>query len=183
MIKKAIGVDTEPQLIKNPFICGSSKQVRIGLDKHPDYKVGNSTYVHQVSDGENVYFHNELDSKMNYCFGTKRRPEKNEQTSMDKYDFQVPAEVLNKNRTDGKEPHSDALPLSFLQIKTEEEGIIWYEKNYPKIPKDLLPIIARYHWGEPITKKAIKNEKKKIEKKLQSQGLVVEQKKVSLSFD
>ncbi len=59
----------------------------------------------------------------------------------------------------------------------------WYSKHYPKLPDDLLPIIARYHWGEPITKKSLKNEKKKIIKKEQSKGLIRVNKNVSLSFD
>ena len=101
-------------------------------------------------------------------------------TDMSKYDYEVPVEVINKT---SKVEHKQALPLSFLQIRTEEEGIDWYARHFPKIPDDLLPIIARYHWGEPITKKGIKNEKKKIEKKLKKEGLSVEQKKVVLSFD
>ncbi len=89
-------------------------------------------------------------------------------TEMDKFDYQIPANELNKGLD--KERHKDGLPLSFLQINNEEQGLEWYRKNYPKIPDDLLPIIARYHWGEPITKKALKNEKKKITKKLNKQG-------------
>ena len=58
----------------------------------------------------------------------------------------------------------------------EQDGINWYKKHYPKIPDDLLPIIARYNWGDPITKKAIKNEKKKIVKTLKKEGLQVKTK-------
>ena len=55
--------------------------------------------------------------------------------------------------------------------------------NYPKIPTDLLPIIARYHWGEPITKKNVKNERKKITKDLNKKGMTIQNKKVLLEFD
>jgi hypothetical protein len=77
------------------------------------------------------------------------------------------AETLNKMRTDDKEPHKDGVPMSFLQVTNEIDGIEWYRKHYPKIPDELLPVIARYHWGEPITKKAVKNERKKLKKKEQ----------------
>ena len=86
-------------------------------------------------------------------------------------DYDISAETLNKNRTDGKEPHKDPLPISFLNIKTEEEGLLWYRKHYPKIPDDLLPIIARYHWGAKINNKTLKKEKKRNKKKEVPKGL------------
>ena len=55
--------------------------------------------------------------------------------------------------------------------------------NYPRIPDDLIPIIARYHWGEPITKKGIRNEKKKIIKKGKEQkGLQIKKGPVFVEF-
>ena len=103
---------------------------------------------------------------------------------MDKYDYIVDAETLNKNRTDGKTPHKEGnnIPLSFLQINNTQDGMLWYKKNYPKIPDDLLPIIARYHWGDPITKKSIKNERKKLQKKMNKPEFKVEHKKFVVDF-
>ena len=173
-------IESEPQLIKNPFVCGSSKQIRISLDKDPIMKSGNTSYITEYKNKVgNHILHNELDPRLSYTFGNA--VDKSEYTSLDKVDYKIPSEILNK-KCKFKE-HKDAIPISFIQIKSEEEGIEWYSKHYPKIPKDLLPIIARYHWGEPITKKGIKNEKKKYEKKAQQKGLKIEQKKVSLSFD
>jgi hypothetical protein len=83
------------------------------------------------------------------------------------------AETLNKYRTDGTAPHKDPLPISFLNIKSEEEGLLWYRKNYPKIPDDLLPIIASYHWGAKITNKNLKKEKKRNKKKEVPKGLEI----------
>jgi hypothetical protein len=173
-----IEVKSDPNLIRNPFMCGSSKPIRLSLDKDPKSKVGNTEYCHTVMTGEETaMIINEIDPRLSFAFGKEK---KKEYTSGTKMDYQVPVEVLNEKCKYKK--HKDGLPLSFIQIKTEEEGIEWYEGHYPKIPKDLLPIIARYHWGAPITKKGIKNEKKKIERKIQQKGLKVEHKKVSLKF-
>ena len=109
---------------------------------------------------------------MSYVFG---KGEEKEMTELDKFDYEVPIEKLNENKE--KDLHTQALPISFLQIKTEEEGVEWYKKHYPKIPDDLLPIIARYHWGDPITKKGLKNEGKKIKKKLEKKGFEINNKK------
>ena len=128
---------------------------------------------------------NHIDDGLSYTFGkidldTQDIVEDKSIIEMEKYDYEVPAEVLNKT---SKVKHEEGLPLSFLQIDNEEEGILWYSQHYPKIPDELYPIIARYHWGEPITKKSIKNEKKKITKKLGKKGITIEHKKVSVTFD
>jgi hypothetical protein len=173
-------IKSDPVLIKNPFTCKSSVGLRLSLDKDPRDKLDKEKYCVQFYQGKsgNIHMYNEQNQFINYTFG--KNQEDTEMTTRDKYDYLVPAEALNKT---AKVKHNEGLPLSFLNIKTEEEGIDWYKNNYPKIPDELLPIIARYHWGEPITKKAIKNERKKITRKLQQKGLVVEHKKVSLSFE
>lgn len=183
---EAISGETETyKLIKNPFICKTSAPVRLSLDKDPLRWKGNTQYIKtaKLYNG-NTQMINEIDPKLSFTFG-KEVDTDTQYTHMDKYDYQVPVETLNKNKEEGdKGFHKDGLPLSFINIQTEEEGIDWYMRHYPKIPTDLLPIIARYHWGQdPITKKNVKNEKKKIVKKLNKQGLSVENKKVSLSFD
>tara|TARA_R110000772_G_scaffold223089_3_gene333482 strand:+ start:289 stop:831 length:543 start_codon:yes stop_codon:yes gene_type:complete len=169
----------DPTLIKNPFVCNSAFHVRMGLDKDPRSKIGNTDFSKEVAlDNGNTIMINELDPKLEYMFGSEVVD--TELVSLSNMDYEVPPEVLNKT---SKVEHKEGLPLSFLQVKTEEEGLEWYKINYPKIPEELLPIIARYHWGEPITKKAIKNEKKKINKKLSKSGLIYSNKKVELSFD
>jgi len=154
-------VETDYREIENPFVCNSSMPIRLGVPTKNNKSV---IFTTSNSNG-NKYFHNENDPKLNFVFG---KSEEKEMTEMEKFDYEIPANELNKGLD--KERHKDGLPLSFLQIENEEQGLEWYRKNYPKIPDDLLPIIARYHWGEPITKKALKNEKKKINKKLNKQG-------------
>lgn len=162
--------EADPTLIKNPFICNTKAQVRLSLDKDPRRFKGDSQLCHKVElENGNTLFHNPLDEKMSFMFG-EAPIQRDEYSDISKYDYEITADELNKT---SKIKHTRGLPLSFIQIKTEQEGINWYAKNYPKLPTDLLPIIARYHWGEPITKKSLKNEKKKITKKLQQKGLKV----------
>ena len=54
--------------------------------------------------------------------------------------------------------------MSFMSVKTVEEGIEWYRQNFPKIPEDLLEPMARWNFGDlsEITKKDVKNDKKRI---------------------
>jgi hypothetical protein len=54
--------------------------------------------------------------------------------------------------------------LSYLQVKSIEEGSDWYKQEFPKLPDDLCEIMARWNWGDlnELTKKKLKNDKKKI---------------------
>ena len=162
--------EADPTLLKNPFVCNTKAQIRLSLDKDPRRFKGDTQLAHKVelSNG-NTLLHNPTDEKLSFMIG-KAPIHREEYSDISKYDYEVSAEELNKT---SKVKHERGLPLSFLQIKTEVEGIEWYANHYPKLPTELLPIIARYHWGEPITKKAIKNEKKKILKKAQQKGLKV----------
>tara|TARA_R110000772_G_scaffold39274_6_gene92389 strand:+ start:1687 stop:2223 length:537 start_codon:yes stop_codon:yes gene_type:complete len=156
---------SDPQLINNPFSVKSAVGVRIGLSKDPRHNKEDQSKListEKLSSG-NVLLYNPTDDKINYVCGSN---EEKEYTTADKYDYFVSADTLNQNRSDGKTPHKDGVPYSFLQIKNELDGIEWYRVHYPKIPDELYPIIARYNWGEPITKKAVKNEKKKLTKKI-----------------
>ena len=175
--------------LENPFCVNSKYGVRIGLGKDPRHnkRCGKENVFQAKNETNgNTYLINPTDDKMSYTIGTGIEKE---MTDISKYDFEVPAEVLNEGRSDGKKIHKEGLPLSFIQIKSEEEGVEWYKIHYPKIPDDLLPIIARYHWGDPITKKSVKNEKKKLRKKQQKTmgGLIhkraEEGKSFSLTFD
>lgn len=161
---------SDPILIKNPFVCNTARGIRLSLDKDPRRFKRENQLVHKIDlESGNTLLHNPTDPKLSFIFGDKE--EKKDLVDISRYDYEVPAEVINKT---AKIKHKDGMPLSFLQIKTEEEGIEWYANHFPKLPDDLLPIIARYHFGEPITKKCLKNEKKKIEKKAQKQGISLE---------
>jgi len=181
IFKNTANVD---KLIKNPFVCNSDFEVRVSLDKDPRNNKGNTDYIDLYeNDGGVCQIFNHLDNNMNYKFGKNKIDNTKEYSIINRYDYEMSADFLNGRRTDGKELHKDALPLSFIQITNEKEGALWYKMNYPKIPDDLIPIIARYHWGEAITKKGCRNEKKKIIKKAAQKGLKIEHKKVSVVFD
>lgn len=159
-------------LIENPFVkIDSFAKPRLSLAKEPINKKGNTDYTQFYQDDEGIQIHNDLDPKLNYFISDKIKDVSKYKGDMiyaleeDMLDYDISAETLNKNRTDGQEPHKDPLPISFLNIKTEEEGLLWYRKHYPKIPDDLLPIIARYHWGAKISNKNIKKEKRRNKKK------------------
>ena len=56
--------------------------------------------------------------------------------------------------------------LSYMNVKSVEEGEEWYRQNFPKVPDELYAIMARWNWGDlqDVTKKSIKNDKKRISK-------------------
>ena len=76
--------------------------------------------------------------------------------------------------------------LSYLSVKSVEEGIDWYRKEYPKVPEELIPMMARWSWGNlnDVTKKEIKNNiKKQRKKEAKQKGLVITKKPVVVTFD
>lgn len=113
-----------------------------------------------------------------------------ETTPIDKYDYLVPLTEDDKAHT----KHTQPLPLSFLQIKEGDidSGILWYKQHYPKVPDELIEIMARYNFGDLkyATRKSIKNtgkQHKKASKQplsaLQTKGLVVKKGLVKVVFD
>ena len=71
-------------------------------------------------------------------------------------------------------------------IDNTEQGEEWYRQKFPNLPEDFYGIIARYQWGQPQTKKSIKNEVKKVKrnpKKVIPQGLTCIKGKFSVQFD
>tara|TARA_R110000796_G_scaffold94086_2_gene198814 strand:+ start:367 stop:831 length:465 start_codon:yes stop_codon:yes gene_type:complete len=77
-------------------------------------------------------------------------------------------------------------PLSYAMIDNTEQGEEWYRQKFPNLPEDFYGIIARYQWGQPQTKKSIKNEVKKVKrnpKKVIPQGLTCIKGKFSVQFD
>jgi hypothetical protein len=164
--------DSRYPLINNPFVkMDSFVKPRLSLSKDPINKLGNTDYLGFYESDGGIQINNDLDPKLNYFISAKIKDMSQYKSDMlypleeDMLDYHISAEQLNKCRTDGKEIHKDPLPLSFLNIKNEVEGLIWYRNNYPKIPDDLLPIIARYHWGAKINNKTLKKEKKRNKKK------------------
>ena len=107
---------------------------------------------------------------------------------LEKYDFYIPLSDEDKSNT----KHIEPLRYSFLQIKEGEidKGIDWYKRYYPKVPDELIEIMARYNFGDLkyATRKSIRNDSKKYVKKHKSKpeinkGLIVKNRKSIVSFD
>tara|TARA_R110002124_G_scaffold17446_1_gene72885 strand:+ start:8817 stop:9329 length:513 start_codon:yes stop_codon:yes gene_type:complete len=124
------------------------------------------------------------DPRANYVCGTKGLDADIEEagktyTPLSKMDYYMGSSVGDLKNCDcvnSLEPEPEDGPviepdkrktLSFLQVKSIEEGIEWYRRFDPKIPDELLPLLARWNWGDlsTITKKQVKNERKKDKRK------------------
>ena len=130
------------------------------------------------------------DSRFNYTFCKEEDIKENnnlpEVIGREKIDYGV---VIRK----GEEETEDSIgtldvvtPLSYAQITDPQQGEMWYRDTYPDLPEDFYGIIARYTWGQPQTKKSIKNEVKKIRKNPKKpipQGLTCLKGKFSVTFD
>eukprot|EP01050_Picozoa_sp_SAG11_P017688 SAG11_NODE_2576_length_3203_cov_583.009665_1_plen_145_part_10 len=59
-----------------------------------------------------------------------------EQIQREKFDYYVPLTDEDRKQT----KHTEALPLSFMQIKEGDvdSGILWYKQHYPKVPDELI---------------------------------------------
>tara|TARA_R110000744_G_scaffold323202_1_gene429080 strand:+ start:189 stop:611 length:423 start_codon:yes stop_codon:yes gene_type:complete len=81
---------------------------------------------------------------------------------------------------------SPVMPISLAQIKTIEEGEEWFKDKYPKLPSEYWSIMAKYYFKEPFTKKSLKNDLKKLNKKGKCknlQGLKIIRGKFKVEFD
>tara|TARA_R100001015_G_C4634936_1_gene202760 strand:+ start:4081 stop:4581 length:501 start_codon:yes stop_codon:yes gene_type:complete len=128
------------------------------------------------------------DFKCNYICGStgenkdlERLQKNTEIVDFNKVDYEINTDINNMEPEPEPENNSNlisnTLPektvedktktLSFMSVKSVEEGIDWYKQNYPKVPEELLPVMARWNWGDlsTMTKKQAKNEKKKAKKK------------------
>ena len=104
------------------------------------------------------------DPRMNYTFIKpenieKQKPKLPNLIQRELFDYGVVIKKGDDNNLD------TCVPVSYTQIKTPEEGEVWYRNKYPELPEDFYGIIARYTWGAPFTKKEVKNTTKKIKKK------------------
>ena len=77
--------------------------------------------------------------------------------------------------------------LSYMNVNNIEEGVEWYKRNFPKVPDDLYPIMARWNWGDlsTLTKKDVKNDKKRVAKgkKPKNCGFKMEKGNFVVKFD
>ena len=61
------------------------------------------------------------------------------------------------------------VPLSFLSVRNEDEGMEWYSKH-TQMPDYMIPYLASYHWGDlskPTKKTKYKKKKKKTPPKFE----------------
>lgn len=130
------------------------------------------------------------DSRMSYTFIKpenieNQKPKLPTLVERDLFDYSVVIKKGEPETEDSVGTLDQVVPISYSQIKTSEEGEDWYRAKYPELPEDFYGIIARYTWGQPFTKKEIKNTCKKIKKKGKEapQGYSMVKGKFELSFD
>ena len=130
------------------------------------------------------------DSRLNYTFCKEEDIKENnnlpEVIGREMIDYGV---VVKKGEPETEESVGtldDIKPLSYTMISNSEQGEMWYRQKFPDLPEDFYGIIARYTWGQPQTKKSIKNEVKKVKKNPKKpipQGLSCIKGKFSVGFD
>tara|TARA_R100000329_G_scaffold150989_1_gene145425 strand:- start:1 stop:498 length:498 start_codon:yes stop_codon:yes gene_type:complete len=133
------------------------------------------------------------DPRLNYTFMKQETavedPSTLEIIPRDRFDYGV---ILNKGEKETEDwvgTLDECVPISYAQIKDPKQGEEWYRHKYPNLPEEFYGVIARYTWGTPMTKKTIKNERKKYEKKDKPkgkpapQGLWIKRGKITLKFD
>tara|TARA_R110000824_G_scaffold257252_3_gene446219 strand:+ start:2072 stop:2563 length:492 start_codon:yes stop_codon:yes gene_type:complete len=130
------------------------------------------------------------DSRLNYTFCKEEDiKEKNnlpEVIGRELIDYGVVIKEGKKEDENNSGSLDTIAPLSYATINDAESGELWYRESMPNLPEDFYGIIARYTWGQPQTKKSIKNEVKKIKKNPKKpipQGLTIMKGKFSVSFD
>ena len=102
---------------------------------------------------------NSDNSHMNYDF-----------VSFDKVEKKDPVEYIESDKADYDINVKDKqIPASFFMIKDGEieKGKAWYLAYDPKLPEEIAEMMARYNWGDLkfMTKKSLKNKKKKLNRK------------------
>ena len=129
------------------------------------------------------------DERLNYTFIKpenieKQKPKLPVLIERDLFDYSVVVKKGEPETEDSVGTLDSIAPISFAQIKSPEQGEEWYRAKHPELPEDFYGIIARYTWGQPFTKKEVKNETKKIKKgKDPKQGFSMVKGKFELDFD
>ena len=138
-------------------------------DESCNYTVGDKERLDKINFGE--MFLTPLDA-VDYGLVPKELAEK---------EVELSGDILNKLRNGvksadecdeyvntgfEKETNNKQNQLSYLRVKTIEEGADWYRKEFPQLPDQICEIMARWNWGDlsQLTKKKVKNDKKKLEK-------------------
>ena len=103
--------------------------------------------------------------------------------TLDAYDYSFKKDDGNKDTLPNLTPYS--LYASTLSLEDMEE---WYRQKYPTMPDEYHGIMARYSFGQNLTKKEVKNGIKKFKKKNKKDepppvGLRIATGKFNVSFD
>lgn len=130
------------------------------------------------------------DDRLNYTFCKKedvdKVPRLPELIGRELFDYGV---VIKKGEpeTENSIGTLDTIaPISYATITSPVEGEEWYRHKFPNLPDDFYGIMARYTWGEKFTKKSLKNEIKKAQRKPKKplpQGLSMMRGQFSVSFE
>ena len=97
--------------------------------------------------------------------------------TMDKYDYGLVKEPADEYNL------AKLTPVSLNQVSSLEEGELWYRMKYPDLPDEYHGIMARYSFGELLTKKEVKNTIKKYKKKKKPPPVGLEFKEGSFWMD
>jgi len=129
------------------------------------------------------------DPKANFICGSKgyeedikvQQPYDKDLVDISKYDYMIDDEPTeNTDTTEDKRK-----TISYMSVNSIEEGIEWYKTQYPKIPDDLYPIMARWNWGDlgTLTKKDVKNDIKRLKKGQKPKNMCLEVKTGTFKVD
>lgn len=135
------------------------------------------------------------DDKLNYSFGSRGSevdldyPEHILRDKID-YNFVTQEEAEKEINSDTKDLLEEKVDkrnsLSYMSVNSVDEGVEWYRQNFPKVPEDLLPLMARWSFGDlsEVTKKSVKNDAKRVKqgKKPKIKGLQVKKGPVVVTF-
>ena len=104
-----------------------------------------SFYGFTESDSGNVLIGACSDFKMEYEIikDPTKEEEKVEWLDMDRVDYHLSLDEYKGTYLEDK-----GVPLSFLDVKSVEEGMEWYS-THTKMPDCMIPFLAEYHWGIP----------------------------------
>tara|TARA_B110000503_G_C7170919_1_gene424233 strand:- start:1938 stop:2471 length:534 start_codon:yes stop_codon:yes gene_type:complete len=111
------------------------------------------------------------DSRCNYLCGSKgieedMKEQNNKIDYISSTDPSIDYNIVQQEKVDKEIEVDKRDSLSYMNVKSVEEGEEWYRQNFPKVPDELYAIMARWNWGDlqDVTKKSIKNDKKRISK-------------------
>ena len=143
---------------------------------------------------ENKAFFVTTDEKLNYCFGSAgvdKDIEYKERVGTNNIDYNIvkQEEAVIDLREDTQPIMDDRVDkrnsLSYMSVNSVAEGEEWYRQNFPKVPDDLYSLMARWSFGDlsEVTKKSVKNKKKKdLKKNKKPEGLQVEKGNFVVTF-